>query len=399
MVCGTAARTRRSTSYVNQSVRQDVAAVVPLDTWSFVAASYDGTTIKLYLNGQLVGERAYAEPLLASSEPLRIGSDTSGFNFAGSIDEVALFRRALGQTELEQLFRSSQSSVTGGSVKIELLQGNGDSLVQVIGAAVDNSGEFEWDIPATLPAADDYRLRVTANSGTRPAGKSASYFRIVPAGDSYYVNDLSIQGDQYTTAPGNNDQSGKSPDRPMASLTALLATYDLGPGDTVFVDSGVYAGGTVRIGPPDAGLAVVGPTNGNRGLFLRGNHDAGPGADPGIAALEVLGANAVTIRSLSFSGGYHGFRALDADDLTLTDCAAFDNAHTGLHVDAQTTGPRCCAIRPGVRRAPKTPISHLAWRSTGPSRWWPTTTPSRSDRKATDRWARTTACLSTRPRP
>ena len=40
--------------------------------------------------------------------------------------------------------------------------------------------------------------------------------------------------------PGDNAHSGKSPDAPMASLAALLAAYDLGSGDVIYVDTGTY---------------------------------------------------------------------------------------------------------------------------------------------------------------
>ena len=38
-----------------------------------------------------------------------------------------------------------------------------------------------------------------------------------------------------TTAAGNNANSGKSQDAPMASLRALLAAYDLDAGDTILI--------------------------------------------------------------------------------------------------------------------------------------------------------------------
>jgi len=37
----------------------------------------------------------------------------------------------------------------------------------------------------------------------------------------------------HSTAIGDNTNSGKSPDRPMASIAALVAAYDLAPGDVV----------------------------------------------------------------------------------------------------------------------------------------------------------------------
>ena len=68
---------------------------------------------------------------------------------------------------------------------------------------------------------------------------------------------LSTTGDQFTTAPGDNANDGKSPSRPMASLAALLAAYDLDPGDITHVDAGSYA--MVRnavITAQDAGVRI-----------------------------------------------------------------------------------------------------------------------------------------------
>ncbi len=72
-------------------------------------------------------------------------------------------------------------------------------------------------------------------------------------GTSYYVNDGSTAGDQYTTAVGNDANSGKSPDQPMASLGALLRAYTLTAGDTVYIDTGSYTlPRTSRSAPPTA---------------------------------------------------------------------------------------------------------------------------------------------------
>ena len=57
----------------------------------------------------------------------------------------------------------------------------------------------------------------------------------------YYINDSSTVGDQYTTAIGDDvANDGKSADKPMATLSALLARYTLGAGDIVDVDTGIY---------------------------------------------------------------------------------------------------------------------------------------------------------------
>jgi hypothetical protein len=63
-----------------------------------------------------------------------------------------------------------------------------------------------------------------------------------------------------STAVGDNAASGKSPDRPMASLTALLSAYDLDPGDVIHVDTGTYhLVRNVRLEASDSGVVIEGP--------------------------------------------------------------------------------------------------------------------------------------------
>ena len=45
------------------------ATGLPLDTWSQVSASFDGATMRLYVDGVLVGSRATAAPLSALAGP------------------------------------------------------------------------------------------------------------------------------------------------------------------------------------------------------------------------------------------------------------------------------------------------------------------------------------------
>ena len=57
---------------------------------------------------------------------------------------------------------------------------------------------------------------------------------------TFYVNDGSTVGDQYTTAPGSNRNDGRLPSAPLPYINNVLRTYSLGPGDTLYVDTGNY---------------------------------------------------------------------------------------------------------------------------------------------------------------
>lgn len=75
---------------------------LPLNTWTHLSVTFDNTTLRLYVNGVQAGTRAVAGPLLTSSGVLRIGGNgVWGEFFAGRIDEVRLYNRALSATEIQ----------------------------------------------------------------------------------------------------------------------------------------------------------------------------------------------------------------------------------------------------------------------------------------------------------
>ncbi|MBA2591111.1 MAG: PKD domain-containing protein [Pseudomonadota bacterium] len=64
--------------------------------WTHLAATYDGTTQRLYVNGTQVAQRSQTGPTQVSSSPLRLGGNSVwGEFFKGRIDEVRVYNRVL----------------------------------------------------------------------------------------------------------------------------------------------------------------------------------------------------------------------------------------------------------------------------------------------------------------
>src|SRR6185295_8308444 len=81
-------------------------SVLALNTWTHLAGTYDGATLRLYVNGTLVRSTAFAGSMLVSPAPLRIGGNSisvpfGGQFFKGLIDEVRIYNRALTLTEIQ----------------------------------------------------------------------------------------------------------------------------------------------------------------------------------------------------------------------------------------------------------------------------------------------------------
>ena len=75
---------------------------MPLNAWTHLAMSWDGTTQRLYVNGALVASRAVAGTLPNSAGVLRFGGNGVWSEwFAGRLDEIRVYDRALTQAELQ----------------------------------------------------------------------------------------------------------------------------------------------------------------------------------------------------------------------------------------------------------------------------------------------------------
>lgn len=75
---------------------------LPANTWTFLAATYDGMAIRLYTNGGQMVSLPQTGPIAASTNPLQIGGDTIYDQyFQGTIDEVRIYDVALTPAQIQ----------------------------------------------------------------------------------------------------------------------------------------------------------------------------------------------------------------------------------------------------------------------------------------------------------
>ncbi len=124
------------------------STALPLNTWTHLAMTYDGSNARLYVNGGQVGVAAVPGALRSSTNALTIGGNTVwGEWFAGQIDDLRIYNRVLSAGEIT----TDMSTPVGGapapdttppSVSITspaaaaLVSGN----VTIAASASDNSG-------------------------------------------------------------------------------------------------------------------------------------------------------------------------------------------------------------------------------------------------------------------
>jgi parallel beta-helix repeat protein len=182
---------------------------------------------------------------------------------------------------------------SGDTVKLEYSADSGGTWSGISGAetVAATNGQYAWDISG-LAASPLYRVRVTCNEDAAATDASASDFRI-GSNVAFYVNDGSTNLDAWCTAPGNDGNDGLTPATPRATVQAILAAYDLEPGDTVRIDTGDYG--------LSANIAVT-------------SQDQGASGNPVVFEASPYG---VTINRGSTASSSYGWHLNDCDYVTV----------------------------------------------------------------------------------
>ena len=79
------------------------------ETWTHVAAVKQGRSLRLYVNGQKVGEASVPERVRSQAQAIGIGFNplwSGGENLAGALDDVAFYARALTEDDIRSAMES-----------------------------------------------------------------------------------------------------------------------------------------------------------------------------------------------------------------------------------------------------------------------------------------------------
>ena len=84
-------------------------STIPLDTWTHVAATYDGSQVVFWVNGVADGQTSFSGTICSAGSHVSIGhnpdSGAGSSQFLnGSIDEVRIYNRALSAAEIKRLY-------------------------------------------------------------------------------------------------------------------------------------------------------------------------------------------------------------------------------------------------------------------------------------------------------
>jgi glucose/arabinose dehydrogenase len=105
--------------------------ILPANAFTHIAGTFDGSTLKVYKDGALVGEAQFEGNYTANpGVPLRIGSAAycaSCNRLSGIVDDVRLYNRTLSDNELRQVY--NMAPIPEGMVGHWKLDGNADDAL------------------------------------------------------------------------------------------------------------------------------------------------------------------------------------------------------------------------------------------------------------------------------
>jgi hypothetical protein len=266
------------------------------DTWSDIAATFDGTTESLYLNGRLVASQSVGPlSIVDTTAPLRISGDANGVNyFAGQIDEARVWNVARTPAELQadagHTLTGSEPGLVGdwpldegtGTTAFDQTANHNDG---VLGAG--NASQMPAWVATTQSATVDMQGGTLTGSGTISAD-------VTNAATVAVDQELFVGGDYTQTAAG--------------SLAVTIGGPPTGPFGNLVVDGSVSLDGNVSVGFANSFF----PSIGNAYTVL---DNAGPSATAGhfvgVDENGILDAAGPTTFHATYLGG-------SGNDLVLT---------------------------------------------------------------------------------
>ena len=222
--------------------------------WTHLAATYDGTTQRLYVNGTQVAQRPQTGPIQVSSSPLRLGGNSVwGEFFKGRIDEVRLYNRALSaaaiNADLNTAIATSAPSVLliGNQAVASVADSNSQGTAQafqaqaavrgwITGLSVySDTGSTATSLVAGIYSDNNGHPGSRLARGTLSSPGSGGWKKVllppvrITAGTKYWIAILSPNG-VLKFRDGGGFTAGLSEASAQKTLTTLPSTWTSGPG-------------------------------------------------------------------------------------------------------------------------------------------------------------------------
>ncbi len=263
-------------------------ATLPLNTWTHLAVTYDGTNLKIYFDGVEVAARTVAGTLLSSTQPHRLGDWLTGM-----LDETRIYRRALSPSEIAA---DMQSPVDPQPVISSLTPTSG-AIGQAVTIAGTNLGAQEsgtvtfngTDATVTSWTPTSIVVTVPAWAGTGPVvvtnqGVSSNSidFTVLPTPAIAWFDPTTGAAGQAVMIFGTNfgaTQGAGTVTFNGTVATTITSWSDTSIGATVPVGASTGPVVVTALGVPSNGIDVYGPADPSDFDTESRGRGRGPGRD------------------------------------------------------------------------------------------------------------------------
>jgi hypothetical protein len=128
-------------SVINQAMSQ--ANIIENNIWTHVLTTYNGTSVKFYVNGIMVYSISQIGSTPSNNNSVRIGVNSLYNNewFDGDLDDIGIWNRALSECEIQDLYNAQINSVAG-SIAVSPQPASTGSNVSLTTAS--NSTNVQW---------------------------------------------------------------------------------------------------------------------------------------------------------------------------------------------------------------------------------------------------------------
>jgi uncharacterized repeat protein (TIGR02543 family) len=154
--------------------------------WHHVAATYDGASMRLYVDGSLQNSVAATGTIQTGTSPVAIGARPGVNYFAGALDEISLYNRALSAAEVQAIYSAGSGGkcVTSPYITSVGTSGGNFNLSWLAQRGLTYRVQYKSDLnPATLwnDLSGDVTATGSAASKTDllPPNAPARFYRIV----------------------------------------------------------------------------------------------------------------------------------------------------------------------------------------------------------------------------
>jgi PKD repeat protein len=210
------------------------------NTWTHLAATYDGSTLRYYVNGVLKASQKLSGSIVTSGGALRIGGNKVwGEYFQGTIDDVRIYNQALTQSAIQTDMNtavaggSTTTSTTPQSVQAPPTASAGPAQTAAEGAKVTFQGSgtgtglsYSWDF-------GDGTAKAATASATHAYADNGSYTATLTVTDSSGQTATSTAAVTVTNVAPTATFSG-----PASVTTGSTATFSFAnPSDPSPVDT------------------------------------------------------------------------------------------------------------------------------------------------------------------